>query len=145
MLQKLFTAILGDPQKKTIKRMHQVVEKINAIEALYQTELTEEQIPLKTEAFRERIRNGESLNSLLPEAFALVKFAARCLVGKSWPVRGLPYTWEMVPYDVQLIGGMVLHEGKIAEMRTGEGKKPSCAPSPFISMPSTEKEYMWSQ
>ncbi len=127
MLQKILTAIVGDPQKKTIKRMRKVVEQINEIEERYQRELTDEQIPLKTEEFKERIRNGESLDALLPEAFALVKNAARRLVGKTWDVRGIPYTWDMVPYDVQLIGGMVLHEGKIAEMRTGEGKTLVCS------------------
>ncbi len=122
MFQKLLSAIVGDPQKKAIKRMSKVVAQINEIEERYQKELTDEQIPLKTEEFKERIRNGESVDALLPEAFALVKNAARRLVGKSWQIRGIDYTWDMIPYDVQLIGGMVLHEGKIAEMRTGEGK-----------------------
>lgn len=122
MLQKLITALIGDPEQKAIKRMQKVVAEINAIEEKYQIELTDEQIPLKTQEFRERIAAGESLDALLPEAFALVKNAARRLVGKSWLVRGAEQKWEMVHYDVQLIGGMVLHEGKIAEMRTGEGK-----------------------
>ena len=58
----------------------------------------------------------------LPEAFALVKNACRRLVGKKWLVRGQETTWDMIPFDVQLLGGMVLHQGKIAEMKTGEGK-----------------------
>jgi len=62
------------------------------------------------------------LNELLPEAFAVVKETCRRLVGKSWEVAGTKITWDMVPYDVQLIGGIVLHQGKIAEMATGEGK-----------------------
>jgi preprotein translocase subunit SecA len=65
---------------------------------------------------------GETLDDLMPEAFALVKESCRRLLSKKWTVTGLETTWDMVPFDVQLIGGMVLHEGKVAEMRTGEGK-----------------------
>ena len=64
----------------------------------------------------------EILDELLPEAFAVVKSTCQRLVGKSWTVAGNKLTWDMVPYDVQLIGGIVLHQGKIAEMGTGEGK-----------------------
>ncbi len=64
----------------------------------------------------------EILNELLPQAFAVVKETCRRLVGKSWEVAGNKITWDMVPYDVQLLGGIVLHQGKIAEMATGEGK-----------------------
>ena len=64
----------------------------------------------------------EILNQLLPEAFAVVKFTCERLLGKSWTIVGNKITWDMVPYDVQLIGGIVLHQGKIAEMATGEGK-----------------------
>src|SRR3990172_1930790 len=64
----------------------------------------------------------EILDQLLPETFAVVKSTCQRLVGKSWTVAGSKITWEMVPYDVQLIGGVVLHQGKIAEMATGEGK-----------------------
>ena len=127
MLKKLITALIGDPEQKTIKRMRKVVEEINKIEEKYQTELTDEQVPLKTQEFRDRIAAGENVDALLPEAFALVKNAARRLVGKSWMVRGIEQTWDMIHYDVQLIGGMVLHEGKIAEMRTGEGKTLVCS------------------
>ncbi len=64
----------------------------------------------------------EVLDEILPEAFAVVKNACRRLCGREWPVRGRPYTWEMIPFDVQLLGGVVLHRGNIAEMATGEGK-----------------------
>ncbi|MBI4127301.1 preprotein translocase subunit SecA [Candidatus Peregrinibacteria bacterium] len=119
---KFIEKIIGDPKKKDLKRLAAIVEKINLIEEKYQTELTDEDIPKKTAEFKERITNGESLNTILPEAFALVKNAARRLIGKKWPVRGNEYTWDMLPYDVQMIGGIVLHEGRIAEMKTGEGK-----------------------
>ncbi len=122
MLLKLLEKIVGDPKKKDLKRLALLVEKINVIETTYQTELTDEDVAKKTAEFKERIANGEKLDAILPEAFALVKNAARRLVGKSWDVRGHEYTWDMVPYDVQMIGGIVLHEGRIAEMKTGEGK-----------------------
>src|SRR5437867_5600081 len=64
----------------------------------------------------------EALDEILPEAFAVVKEACRRLVGQSWEVTGRKIVWDMVPFDVQLIGAVVLHEGKIAEMATGEGK-----------------------
>ena len=62
------------------------------------------------------------MNEILPEAFAVVKSTCERLLGKSWTVAGNKITWDMVPYDVQLMGGIVLHQGKIAEMATGEGK-----------------------
>lgn len=64
----------------------------------------------------------EVLNEILPEAFAVIKATCERLIGKSWTVMGNKITWDMVPYDVQLMGGVVLHQGKIAEMATGEGK-----------------------
>lgn len=114
--------LLGDPQAKEIKRLQSLLDQINEIEVRYQNELKDEDIPKKTEEFKKRVADGEALDDLLPEAFALVKNASRRLIGKSWELRGQPYTWDMVHYDVQLIGGIVLHQGRIAEMRTGEGK-----------------------
>src|SRR5206468_6661639 len=64
----------------------------------------------------------EILDEILPEAFAAVKNACRRLCGREWPVRGHPYKWDMIPFDVQILGGIVLHRGNIAEMATGEGK-----------------------
>lgn len=121
-LNKLF----GDHQGKELKRIAKTVAKINEIEVKYQSELTEADIPKKTAEFKERIANGETVDQLLPEAFALLKFACRHLIGKSWKVRGFDYTWDMVPFDVQMVGGIVLHEGNIAEMKTGEGKTLVC-------------------
>ncbi|MBU0982081.1 preprotein translocase subunit SecA [Patescibacteria group bacterium] len=122
MVLKLIEKIIGDPQKKEIKRLESYIGKINAIELEYQEKLQDEDVPKKTEELKKRYQDGETLEDLLPEAFALVKNACRRLVGKKWDVRGNEYVWDMVPYDVQLIGGIVLHEGKIAEMKTGEGK-----------------------
>src|SRR3990170_8702754 len=84
--------------------------------------LSDDQLTAKTEEFKKRLADGETVDDLLPEAYAVVKEVCRRLCGKKWEVVGIPITWEMVPYDVQLIGGVVLHQGKIAEMATGEGK-----------------------
>ncbi|MDP4008737.1 MAG: preprotein translocase subunit SecA [Candidatus Peregrinibacteria bacterium] len=119
---KLIKKVFGDYNTKELKRISKVVEKINAKEEEYQQILQNDDVVKKTNEFKERIQNGETVDDLLVEAFALVKFACRKLCGTSWDVRGNQTEWNMIPYDVQLIGGIVLHEGKIAEMKTGEGK-----------------------
>ena len=119
---KFLNTLLGDPQKKDLKRIGKIVEKINWLEEEFQKNLSDEDISKKTAEFKERIQKGEELDAILPEAYALLKNACRRLQGKHWPVRGFDYAWDMVPFDVQLIGGVVLHEGRIAEMKTGEGK-----------------------
>jgi len=125
-MKKIIEKLLGNPKKKQLKKLARLVEEINKIEADYQLHLTDEDIPKKTEEFKKRIADGESTDDLLPEAFALVKNACRRLQGKTWMVRDQEYTWDMVPYDVQLIGGLVMHKGMISEMRTGEGKTLVC-------------------
>ncbi len=117
--------LLGDDQKKDLKRIGWIVEEINKIEEGYKS-LSDEDIPKKTAEFKERIAGGEALDKILPEAYALLKNACRRLVGKTWQVRGFDYTWDMIPFDVQMVGGIVLHEGKISEMKTGEGKTLVC-------------------
>ncbi len=84
--------------------------------------LTEEQLKAKTEEFKQRYKDGETLDSLMPEAYAVVKDACRRLCGTTHDVTGHQLEWNMIPYDVQLLGGMVIHECGIAEMATGEGK-----------------------
>ena len=96
-----------------------MVSRINELEKQYQS-LSDEELQGKTEEFMERCKNGESLEDLLPEAFAVVKNGARRLCGKTISVCDHPIEWEMVHYDVQLIGGMALHDRHIAEMATGE-------------------------
>lgn len=103
-LEKLF----GDPNVKTRKTLEPVVEKINSFESSFK-ELTDEAIQAKTAEFKDRLAKGEALDDILPEAFATVREAGRRVQG-------------MRHYDVQLMGGIALHQGKIAEMRTGEGK-----------------------
>ncbi len=127
MIEKFINKLMGDRNKKAIKKIQPTVEKINVLYADYLTTIKDQNDVLaKTSEFKERIKNGESLDSLLPEAFALVKVACHHLKGKSWPVREKEVVWDMVPYDVQLIGGVVMHQGNIAEMRTGEGKTLVC-------------------
>jgi preprotein translocase subunit SecA len=84
--------------------------------------LSDEQLQAKTAEFKERLAQGETVDDLLPEAFAVAKETCKRLLGKKFPVCKSEWEWIMVPFDVQLIGGIVLHQGKIAEMATGEGK-----------------------
>ena len=127
MITDFINKMLGDRNEKIIKRLLPIVTQINEIETRYQTEIkSDEDVVAKTNEFKTRIQNGESLDDILPEAFALVKNACRRLVGRSWEVRGEEVKWEMIPYDVQLLGGVVLHQGNIGEMKTGEGKTLVC-------------------
>src|SRR5581483_9785147 len=104
----ILTKILGDPNEKELKRLRPVVEQINSLEDEMRA-LSDEELRDMTGEFRRELDNGASLDDILPDAFAVVREASRRVLG-------------MRPYDVQLIGGIVLHQGKIAEMRTGEGK-----------------------
>jgi len=122
MIYKILNKILGDPNEKDLKKLWPVVKKVNAAFEELDAKLKDEDIPLKTEEFKNRLQKGETLDNLLPEAFALVKVACKRLLGKKWPVRQRETTWDMVPFDVQILGGIVLHQGKISEMKTGEGK-----------------------
>ena len=104
LLKKLF----GSKNEREVKRMTKAVQAVNALEE-QMVALSDEQLKAKTEEFKARLANGETLDKLLPEAFAVAREAGKRVMG-------------MRHFDVQLIGGMTLHEGKIAEMRTGEGK-----------------------
>ena len=108
MLSTVFKKLFGSRNERLIKQYSQTVRTINALEPAMQA-LSDEQLRAKTEEFKQRYQQGESLDKLLPEAFAVVREAGRRVLG-------------MRHFDVQLIGGMVLHYGKISEMRTGEGK-----------------------
>jgi preprotein translocase subunit SecA len=121
MFESVLSRIFGTKHERDIKQMAPLVEDINRIwEGL--SGLTDEALAGKTEEFKQRIKQGESLDGVLPEAFAVVKEVCKRLLGKSWTVCGQQISWDMVPYDVQLIGAIVLNQGKIAEMATGEGK-----------------------
>jgi len=123
MIQWFVKKVLGSKNQREVKRLWPIVEKINALEVEYQG-LMQEQLVAKTTQLKERFGKGETLDELLPEAFAVVKNACRRMTEAKHKslVRGQEVVWEMIPFDVQLIGGMVLHSGRIAEMATGEGK-----------------------
>lgn len=121
MFSKILGKVFGTKTDREMKRLWPIVDEINAYFEKMRG-LGDAKIPKKTEDFYKRYQDGEDLNLIMPEAFALVKEVCRRLVGKKWVVRGIETTWNMVPFDVQLIGAIILHEGKIAEMRTGEGK-----------------------
>lgn len=121
MLSFFFKKFAGRSNRKWLKSCQPVVNKINSFEESYQS-LSDDELKANTEKFKERFKNGETLDELLPEAFATVKNAARRLVGTTKTIIGYQQTWDMVHYDVQLIGGIALHQGRIAEMATGEGK-----------------------
>ncbi len=108
MLASLIGGIFGTKNERELKRMRKIVEKINALEPTVSA-LSDADLSAKTEEFKQRYNKGDSLDKLLPEAFAVCREAGKRVMG-------------MRHYDVQLIGGITLHEGKIAEMRTGEGK-----------------------
>ncbi|MBI4235132.1 preprotein translocase subunit SecA [Candidatus Peregrinibacteria bacterium] len=134
MIRALINKLLGDNNAKELKKITPLVAKINKFHEEYKENLKDQNdILQKTSEFKERLKNGESLDDLLPEAFALVKTAATHLLGKSWDVRGKQTVWDMVPYDVQLIGGIVLHKGNISEMKTGEGKTLVCTMPVYLN------------
>ena len=108
MLNALFTKIFGSRNDRVVKKMGRVVDQVNAFEEGLQA-LSDEELKAKTAEFKKRFADGESLDSMLPEAFATVREASVRTLG-------------LRHYDVQLIGGMVLHKGMISEMKTGEGK-----------------------
>ena len=115
--------LFGTKNDRELKRLWPIVREINRIEGEYQAKnFADEDYPRMTQEFKDRIAKGETLDHILPEAFALVKNACRHLCGTTADVCGHQLTWNMVPFDVQLIGGIVLHRGNISEMQTGEGK-----------------------
>ena len=108
MLNKICRTLFGSANERFVKKLFKTVEKINALEPDF-VKLSDEELKAKTNEFRERLKNGESMDDILTEAFATVREAAKRTLGQRH-------------YDVQLVGGLVLHKGMIAEMKTGEGK-----------------------
>ena len=121
MFLSILKLFAGSHNRSFLRKCAPVVKKINALELTYQN-LSEHDLRAKTAEFKARVAKGESLDTLLPEAFAVVKNAARRLCGTKALVCDHEQTWQMVHFDVQLIGGIALHQKKIAEMATGEGK-----------------------
>ncbi|WP_406665954.1 preprotein translocase subunit SecA [Gallaecimonas sp. GXIMD1310] len=119
MFTQFLTKIIGSRNDRTIKRLGKVVARINALEPQYEA-MDDDALRAKTAEFRSRLDKGETLDDILPEAFALVREASKRIFG-------------MRHFDVQMIGGMVLHQGKIAEMRTGEGKTLTATLSAYLN------------
>ncbi len=115
----LFKKVFGDPNQKYLKKIQPLVDKINSLEEEVE-KFSNKDFQGKTEKFKGRVKEGESLDSILPEAFALVREASKRTLGQRH-------------YDVQLIGGIVLHQGKIAEMKTGEGKTLAATLSVYLN------------
>ena len=107
-MKKILHKVLGDPQKPILKKYQKVVEKINSLEDSV-VKLSDEQLKAKTEEFKKRLKKGEKLDAILPEAFATIREVSKRTLGQRH-------------FDVQLVGGMALNDGNIAEMKTGEGK-----------------------
>jgi len=120
-MQWLLKRILGTKNDRDLKKVRPLVERIKELEVGLQS-LSDDELKAKTAEFRKRLEEGETIDDLMCEAFAVVKNACRRLCGLEVDVCGHPQTWDMVPFDTQLFGGIVLHQGKIAEMATGEGK-----------------------
>src|SRR5215475_1572360 len=108
MLDPLYNKIFGSHSEREVKKIQPIVQQINTLEPEISA-LTNEQLQAKTAEFKQRFANEEPLDSILPEAFAVVRETGKRIL-------------NMRHFDVQLIGGFVLHQGKIAEMKTGEGK-----------------------
>src|SRR5437867_2061831 len=128
MIGLIIKKIIGSKNDREVKRLRPLVARINEIEASLQS-LPDEALRQKTADWKARLSaiqdNQElatTLDEILPEACAVVKNACRRLLGTEIIVRGHPLKWEMIPFDVQLIGGWALHKGRIAEMATGEGR-----------------------
>ncbi|MDD3145534.1 MAG: preprotein translocase subunit SecA [Candidatus Gracilibacteria bacterium] len=134
MIESIIKAIFGDPSEKKVKEISKLVEKIKEFEKA-QEKFTLEDIQNKTAEFKKLFKGlnfrdledtkkiKEILNTIKCEAFALVKTAAKLINGKTFELKdGRSVTWNMIPYNVQLIGGLAIHEGNISEMKTGEGK-----------------------
>lgn len=117
IMKKLF----GSRNARVLKRMQPLVDRINGHFASYSS-LSDVELQAKTQEFRERLQKGETLDDILCEAYAVVKDACRRLLGTKVEVTGHVLSWDMVPFDVQLVGAIALHQNNIAEMATGEGK-----------------------
>ena len=116
-LKKFF----GSAHDRLLNRYRKIVNEVNRWDSQFSS-LTDEQIRAKTDEFRQRLQKGENLDQLLPEAYAVVKNVCRRLSGTEVHVSGYNQKWDMIPYDVQMIGAIAMYYGAIAEMQTGEGK-----------------------
>jgi preprotein translocase subunit SecA len=119
MAKSLLQRLFGTKQEKDLKRLQPIVDKVNSF-STWASELKDEEFPVITQQLRERREGGETLDALLPEAFALVREAASRVLKERH-------------FDEQIMGAIVLHQGDILEMKTGEGKTLTCVPSAFLN------------
>ncbi|MDD5025936.1 MAG: preprotein translocase subunit SecA [Candidatus Peribacteraceae bacterium] len=119
--------LLGDPNERELKKIRPIVAEVKRV---FQSDairaLTVEDLPRKTEEFRKRLREGMTTDQLLPEAFAVAVRACELIKGRTAQMGKQTFVWDMVPFDVQILGGVTLHRGNISEMKTGEGKTLVC-------------------
>ncbi|MBN1915295.1 MAG: preprotein translocase subunit SecA [Parachlamydiales bacterium] len=137
----LLKKIFGTQQGRILKKYRATVVAINKQEEAYQA-LSEEAIIQKTVEFKKRYTEGESLDDLLVEAYALVKNVCRRLIGTEIHVSGYHQKWDMIPYDVQMLGAIAMHYGAIAEMQTGEGKTLTAAMPLYLNALSGEGSHL---
>ena len=109
MFQRILGKLAGNYNEKQLQKLRPTVTKINTLSDSL-SDLTDAQIQAKTQEFKDRIAKGEIIDDLLPEAFAVVKQACMRLMGKPFTVKGEQVEWNMIPYDVQLLGGIILHK-----------------------------------
>jgi preprotein translocase subunit SecA len=121
LFKGLINKFVGDRKTRLMKRLAPGIDEVKEWADSY-TGLTDDDFPVKTAEFIERLGKGETVDDIMAEAFGLVYEACKRHVGRSWTVVGQDITWEMVPFDVQVGGAIALHEGSISEMATGEGK-----------------------
>ncbi|MBI5346938.1 MAG: preprotein translocase subunit SecA [Chlamydiae bacterium] len=138
---KLIKKIFGTAQGRILKKYSKLVKEINILEEEYQ-KLQMEDIVKKTAEFKQRYQNGETLDELLVEAYAVVKNICRRLCGTEIHVSGYNQNWDMVPYDVQLLGAIAMHFGSIAEMQTGEGKTLTAALPLYLNALSSKAVHL---
>ena len=121
MIGYVLKKVFGTKSERDLAKMKPLVAKVNEIEESLQL-ISESRLKEKTAQFKKRLENGETLDDIMLEAFAVVKNACRRLMGKEITVCGQKMVWDMIPYDVQILGAIAIHRGNIAEMATGEGK-----------------------
>ena len=125
-MKNLIEKMFGTKHERDVKKMQPLVVEINNYFEKLKS-LSDEELQAKTDEFKTRLAEGETVDDIMAEAFAVVKETCRRHLGQTWDVVNQPTEWNMVPFDVQLIGAIALHQGKIAEMATGEGKTLLCA------------------
>ncbi|MEK7591016.1 MAG: preprotein translocase subunit SecA, partial [Patescibacteria group bacterium] len=126
--------LLGDPNEKELKKLWPLARQVRAAHKRPDIKaLTLADLPKKTEEFKERIKAGATIDDVLIDAFAVVLRACDLLVGQSIKIGRQEFPWNMQPFDVQILGGIVLHKGNIAEMKTGEGKTLVCTMPVYLN------------